>query len=257
MLQSRKYRDGGLLNLKRKMSVIVEAKVVNAAQSIIVVSNFTARRLKQAFGASKKKIFTIPNGVVLPPLDSLKTRPWKKNGDLFLLTIGRMEPRKGIPVLIESFKALSEKYDNLRLILVGRGMNKAIDLQMLEKVRKRIEIYDHLSNSDLRAIYDACDIYVSASLLEGFGLTVLEAMAAGKPVVAAYSGSVPEFVEDGSSGWLVPPNSPSAICEAVSLLIENQRLRQEIGKYNQEYTTCHFTWTTATAKTVEAYRASA
>lgn len=256
-LQSRKYRDGGFFSLKRKMSVIVEAKVVNEAHAIIVVSNFTAKKLKQTFRMFGKKIFIIPNGVVLPPLDSSKTGTWKKNGNLFLLTIGRMEPRKGIPVLIESFKVLSEKYDNVRLILVGRGMNKVADLQMRETVKNRIKTYDHLTNSDLRAIYNVCDIYVSASLLEGFGLTVLEAMAAGKPVVAANSGSIPEFVTDGSSGRLVRPNSPAAICEAVSFLIENERLRQEIGKYNQEYATSHFTWKTATIKTVEAYRASA
>lgn len=241
------------LDINNKISGFIEFLVVRYAPAIIVVSNFTAGNLREVFDVAHKKIFVIPNGVALEPSNFLNFQTTKKAGDIWLLTVGRMEPRKGIPILVKAFENVSKSYDNLSLFLVGKRMNKVFDFQLSDKIRGAIKTFDRLNDLQLSALYGLCDIYVSASLLEGFGLTILEAMASGKPVVAVKCGAIPEFVKHGSNGFLVAPNDPNAIAEALKVLIANQKLRQAMGSHNKNYAEKTFTWEAVAIDTTQVY----
>ena len=238
------------LNLST-FSLAMEPIIVKRATAIITVSNFTRQALNKVYGFSKNKIFVVPNGVIRPLPVTIKTI-YKKNGEIWLLSIGQLEPRKGINVLLNAFTALSIKFPTVHLILVGKGLfNKSHKpmIQIPPKVAQRVHIYDYVDYAQLSELYDACDIYVSASLLEGFGLTVLEAMSIGKPVIATQCGGIPEFVKSGVNGILVSPNDCQALYDAISYMLEQKSGWQGIGTINEEYVRSHFSWVTAAMKT--------
>jgi glycosyltransferase involved in cell wall biosynthesis len=241
-------------NVNRRISKFIESLVVRKAGIVIAVSDYTKNALLRVYGMSHEKIYVIPNGIALDPGEHLKAPSSREPNNIFILSVARMEPRKGIPILLEAFEALCKKYPNVRLTLVGKGTNKISYLQLPMSVKEKIKTYDYLDDKQLRAIYDWCDIYVSASLLEGFGLTILEAMAAGKPVIAARTSAITEFVEDKVNGLLVDPNNWEALYEAIVYLIKNKSLRQNIGKNNTKYVKSHFRWEISAQRTIDVYR---
>jgi glycosyltransferase involved in cell wall biosynthesis len=242
-------------DLENKLSGAIESFVIKQIPVLIVVSSFTERNLSKVFDVSKKKVFVIPNGLALATPDINNFPIKKNNGEIWLLTIGRMEPRKGIPVLVNAFKKLSSEYDNLTLFLIGKGMNKVLDFQVPEKAKFSIKTFDRLNDIQLSSIYNLCDIYISSSLLEGFGLTILEAMASGKPVVAVKCGAIPEFVKEGLNGFLVKPNDPQAIVDALKKLIVNPQLRGAMGSINEIYAKETFNWQNIAKETLIVYSA--
>jgi len=84
--------------------------------------------------------------------------------------------------------------------------------------------------NDVPALLDAADIYVHPSLWEGFGLVLLEAMTAGKPVIASHASAIPEIVTDNETGWLVPPRNSEALADAIARLLKNPAMRLAMGE---------------------------
>ena len=247
---SRFFNEGGLI------PQLIEPVVLKRFDGIIAVSHYTKDALHTAYGISSEKVHVVHNGV--SQLSEHSRQMGKQpnlSNTVVLLSIGRMEAKKGIPVLLKAFDFLSSKYKNLKLILVGGGTNSVYNSHQLSAYAKgKIEAYEWVDDEQLQALYEASDIYASASLLEGFGLTILEAMAAGKPVVATRVGAIPEIVQERVNGLLVEPNNWRDLSQSLEYLIENRDLMQKIGQYNKEYVKLHFNWEKTAQKTEEVYR---
>jgi len=192
------------------------------------------------------KVTIIPNGI--NPDDFLNGKPIKKfkDGKFNLLYVGRFDERKGIFYLLEAFSILKKKIPKkLRLILVGGGPQRwEIMIRLKElKIQKETVLTGEVKEERLPDYYKTADLFVApATHGESFGLVLLEAMAAGCPIVAAANRGYKEVLKEIADYSLVPPRNSEALAEKISPLIKNQKLREklrlwginEIKKYSWE-----------------------
>ena len=158
----------------------------------------------------------------------------QEGGEIILLHVGRFSPSKNHKLLIEAFSYALNQNPNLRLWLVGDGELRPSIEEMVQKLGLGDRIRFLGTRSDIPKLMACCDIFVLSSKWEGFGLVIAEAMAAGKPVVATSVGGVPELVENGLTGLLVPPDDANALAEALLLLAKDPELRQVMGQNGQK-----------------------
>jgi glycosyltransferase involved in cell wall biosynthesis len=147
-----------------------------------------------------------------------------------LTTVARLVALKDIGTLLRAFERCSPGERNLLLLLVGDGECR----QELETLAGELGIAPRVRfmgfRDDIEGILSASDLFVLSSLTEGMPLSVLEAMAAGLPVVATRVGGVPELVTDGETGLLVAPKDPEALAAALLSLIEDRSSRLRMGR---------------------------
>jgi len=148
-------------------------------------------------------------------------------------TVTRLSPEKGIVTLIDAWVEVARSAPESSLSIVGDGVlyeslqQRAADLGLTSSVR-----FLGFQRPPLASVRD-CSIFVLPSLSEGFGIAILEAMRAGKAVIASRVGGIPELVDDGRSGILVPPGEPHALSEAILELLRNQARREELARAGQ------------------------
>jgi glycosyltransferase involved in cell wall biosynthesis len=134
-----------------------------------------------------------------------------------VLSVGRMDPIKDFLTLIRAFKDVVHEVSDASLLIAGDG-----DVHYLEKLQRSAEqlgIRDHVnflgSRRDIQDLLDACDVFTLTSICEGASMTILEAMASARPVVATLTGGNPELVKDGDTGYLVPVGDYRSVSEAI------------------------------------------
>lgn len=153
-----------------------------------------------------------------------------EHSEALILFVGRVVPSKGIHLLIKAFKLLKQSFPDARLMIVGNPYYKDYFKKLKEISDATVVFASYVSDEELPYYYAACDVYATASLWEGFNLPLVEAQACGKPVVAFNIGPHPEVVNDGETGFLVPPKDVNALAEAIIKLIKDDKLRKEMGK---------------------------
>jgi glycosyltransferase involved in cell wall biosynthesis len=192
-------------------------------------------------GLPAEKLVVIPNGVELPaePL----TSPEAVRAELELPlagpvigTVSRLNPVKGVDFLIQALAQV----DGGTLVVIGDGPKRAM-LEILASylgVAGRIHWLGH--RRDVPHLLPALDVFVQPSLHEGLPNAVLEAMAAGLPVVATAVGGTPEVVVDGITGLLVPPSDPDTLAQAITILLRDSGLRHKMARAGRERVAKHF-----------------
>ena len=145
------------------------------------------------------------------------------------MSLGRFVPYKGYPDLLEAAQLVNRTLPDLHWLFVGDGELR----ETLQQRRAQLGLNGHVhfpgwreDTSDLLAL---CDVFVLPSHGEHFGRVLIEAMAMAKAVVATSSGAVPEIVEDGETGVLVPPGKPTALGQAITSLIQDPALADRLG----------------------------
>ena len=207
------------------------------AKKIIAVSENTKKDLVRLYKVPEEKIEVIYEGIKPMrnyELDAnLRTIPNTKYQILnnrFLLFIGRLEERKNIIGIIKAFEILKEKYNiPHKLILAGgQGCNyKNIKSQITSsKYRKDIILPGYVSEKEKQELLQNAEVFLFPTFYEGFGLPILEAQAAGAPVVASNNSSIPEVAGDGAI--LINPKKPEEISEAVWKIINDENLRKNL-----------------------------
>ncbi|MCC6486630.1 MAG: glycosyltransferase [Candidatus Hydrogenedentes bacterium] len=148
-----------------------------------------------------------------------------------LLFIGRLTAAKGIPILLESMDLLHKSHPGVHLVLAGDGpdrdwvVSRAAELGL----RDCVEVTGFLSPDSVKERLLQADVFVMASFAEGVPAVLMEAMASGLPVVATRIAGIPELVEDGVSGFLVPPGDASSLADRMRTLLDNPDLRNRMG----------------------------
>ena len=154
---------------------------------------------------------------------------------------GRLHSKNGLEYLIPAATIVRDKHPEASFRFIGVGPEE----QKLKEQAKQMgaqECIDFLGyRADIPAQLAEMDIYVQPSLFEGLPNSVLEAMAMGLPVVATHVGGTPELVQEGITGFLVPPKEPEAIAEKLMILLENQELRREMGRAGRKHIERYFT----------------
>lgn len=192
------------------------------------------------FGLSGDKCEVIYNGISLSDFSSkeidkrncLEVRErlgWNDLSFYLIGTIGRLDNRdKGFNYLIRAI-SLIEKEINCRLLIIGSGP----DRKSLDDLISELELTDRvkiIQEGDPSKVISSLDLFVLPSNSEGFGIVLLEAMAAGKPVVATRVGGIPEVVVEGETGLLVPARDPKALAEAIFYIKTHPMEAQEMGR---------------------------
>lgn len=149
-------------------------------------------------------------------------------------TVGWLLPIKGPMYLLKAMEGLWQNYPDTELVYVGKG-----DLEKeLRQEALRLGVSDRVAfpgwRDDIPEIMQCLDVFVLPSLNEGMGRVLVEAMAAGKPVVASGVGGILDLVKDGLNGFLVEPGNPGALCDAIRKLLSDKRLRDEMGRQGRD-----------------------
>jgi glycosyltransferase involved in cell wall biosynthesis len=148
--------------------------------------------------------------------------------------VGWLIPIKGVTYLLSAMSKVLEKHPKSMLVLVGKGDDKGEEEIKLKEQAERAGLADKVRflgwRSDVDEIMGCFDIFVLPSLNEGMGRVLVEAMAAGLPIVASRVGGIPDLVKNGQNGLLVPPKDASALENAISALLEDQEKRKRMGE---------------------------
>jgi phosphatidylinositol alpha-mannosyltransferase len=175
----------------------------------------------------------IPNGVDVERFAD-GVRPIEEFGDgkVNILFVGRLEKRKGVNYLLEAYRRIKRDMPNSRLIVVGPGTRWSKKFEQMVKVDGLDDVIftGLVPYSELPRYYRTADIFCSPAIgKESFGIVLLEAMAAGKPVVASNVEGYASLVTDSAQGLLVPPKNEEKLANALVSLMTDERLRREMG----------------------------
>lgn len=235
--------------MRRRIRAIMEHyKKVDA---IISVSNYIQGELAEA-GVPRDKITTIYN---LPP-NWKPIEISKTSSGIVLLALGRICKYKGFEVLAKAVSLAVKKYKNIRVIVAGEGPYSS----GLRRLVGRLNLTDCMRlvglvpYEEIRELYFSSDIVLLLSIHpEPFSRVLLEAMAAGKPVIATNTGGTPEGVKHGVNGLLVPPNDPEKTAEAIIKLAESEELRNCMGRAGRRILEEKFDLENLIGKTIKLY----
>jgi glycosyltransferase involved in cell wall biosynthesis len=192
----------------------------------------------------------IPNGVEVPP----RRRPVPAARPVTLLSIGRLRPPKDFVTLVRALARLDR--GTVRLRIAGDGPDRAALADEVRRLGLDGDVELLGTRTDVGELLAAADVFVLASDSEGLPMSVLEAMAAGLPVVASAVGGVPELVRDGDTGALVPPRDPAALAAALARLAAEPELRERLGEAGRRRIEDEFSLSDCRRAHLEVYRAA-
>lgn len=217
----------------KKVLNVLERRLAPDTDRVIAVSDSLRREICQLYGIEGSRAVTIRNGIQGPPP---LTRQFARavlgcEGEerMIIACIARMVPEKGIDVLLEAFTLLLSRGIDAELVLIGDGPMLSDYQNLAGKVGlARVRFLGEVANA--AQLLPGIDIAVIPSRQEGLGLVAIEAMLAGRPVVASEVGGLPEVIVHGETGLLVPPEDPLLLASSLSYLIERHDVRERMGR---------------------------
>ncbi|MBM4049072.1 MAG: glycosyltransferase family 4 protein [Planctomycetes bacterium] len=193
----------------------------------VAVSEAVRRLWCESDGIPIERVRVIPNGVpdtgARPHFGLLRGEHW------LIGFVGRLSTEKGVDVLIEAFALVRQHLPQARLILAGDGPERAALCKRASDMNLRDSVDFLGERDDVPAILAGLSVFVLPSRSEGLPMALLEAMAAGLPIVATAVGGVPEAIRDNDNGLLVCPNAPREMAAAIVGLAQDEALRERIG----------------------------
>jgi len=260
--------DELLFNRFDRWLLDVQLAGLRRTEILVAVSEFTKGSLMECLGIPEDRVHVIYEGV-----DRERFRPVADSQPLLaerygvhplidtfdLLYVGNEQPRKNLGVLLKALARLKAQGCPARLIKVGAAGGERWRQRFLEQIRALqvdgdVVIIDSVSETDLALFYCAADLYVTPSLLEGFGLPVLEAMACGTPVVCSNAGALPEVV--GDAGRMVDPRDPDLLTSTIASVLDDSVLRRRMSERGMARA-ARFTWQKTAEHMIQVYRSLA
>lgn len=207
-------------------------KLLRRAIAVVVQSSDTLENMRRFYTPEIKGV-RIPLGIRMPIISTASRGQYGFGEDeVLMVTVGRLIPRKALNQLISMMEGLRE--ERVRLLIVGSGPQEKLLKQESSKkqLENKIVFMGYVEESEKFRILRMCDLYVSTSQHEGFGLVFLEAMASGLPIICYDSGGQTDFLRDQETGYLAPLNDLELFTKRCQFLIRNPELRKAIGEKN-------------------------
>ncbi len=231
------------------------AGIQSHARAVIAVSDFTRRDLEETFPALQDRV-TVIHEAASRIFTSSAAQPNTKKfglGDDYVLFVGSLKAHKNLPVLLDAFESLrKEGNTSVKLAIVGRkDVKETALLDRLERSNAYVCYLGEQTDEDLADLYRGARALVIPSLWEGFGLTVLEAMACGTPVISSDRASLPEVV--GDAGLLFDPTQTEALKEHLCNVLKSDPLRETLSRKGLERAK-QFSWDIAARETLDCYK---
>jgi phosphatidyl-myo-inositol alpha-mannosyltransferase len=239
-----------------RLARAVGRRVLDRAAVAVAVSPAAGAYHGTALGVPPDRFRIVPNGVEVARFQTAS--PLERVLDpsrQTLLFVGRLEPRKGLEPLVRAFLRLRADRPRLRLVVVGEGPEgERCRALVPAELRADVAFLGRVSDAELPGCYRAADLYVSPALGgESFGIVLLEAMAAGRAVVASDLPGYRSVVRDGETGVLVPAGDPSALAAAIGVLLDDPVRRTGLATAGQRVAS-GYDWAVVTATLRALYR---
>ena len=232
--------------LKRLNSHLLRAAADGAA-AVVTFSRFSKGLVLAGLGrAAESRVHVVAPGID-PSWLEVKRHASASRDMVFW---GRMEDEKGIPELLEAFKTVAGKHPDVRLHLIGEGNRANAYRQMAETawIADKIAFHGWMDMPGIQRLAARCGIGIFPSRIESFGLAVAEALAAGLPTVCTDAGALPEIVEDGVTGSVVPTGDAGKLAEAVLGILDDEPKYRQMAERGRDTVRLRFSWDTAAEK---------
>ena len=253
-------------SLRMKMSNVfmrrlakTEKEAAKTANLIVTVSQYSAQKLTQLYDVDEAKIRVVPNGV-----DTQRFKPVEDceevkdvvggNSEQVVLFVGNLIPRKGLHFLVEAAKQVVKESRETKFVVVGEGplKNHLTEYSKEQGVGDSFVFLGGVPEEMLHRLYNCADVFASPSVQEGQGITLLEAQATAKPVVAFNVTAIKEVVKNKETGLLVQPDSRE-LADALLKLLCDKPLREKMGRSGREFVTKTFSWDICAQKMGNVY----
>ncbi|KPK47497.1 MAG: hypothetical protein AMJ77_02990 [Dehalococcoidia bacterium SM23_28_2] len=233
--------------------ILMQEFVARRLDRIITVSEASARMVESAFVLPRQQIEVIHNGIDTDTFRPMRVAKQANN----IICVSNSEDRsKGALYLLQALRYLRDSTD-YRLTFVDRPEHElklAPRLVRRYGLSSRVRFTGRVTTPQLVRHYCRAQMSVCPSLYEGFGLPAAEAMACGLPVVATTGGALPEVVQDGVTGILVPPADARSLAEATDKLMRDADMRRRMGQAGRQRILDKFNWQKAALQTEAVYR---
>jgi glycosyltransferase involved in cell wall biosynthesis len=236
----------------------IEEKLMHDADRIIAECPQDQRDMEQHYGAPSERISVVPCGFdpeeFWPVTLDARQQLGVGQDEFIVLQLGRMVPRKGVDNVVRAVAILQHQYQvPVRLLVVGGNaeqpdpvatpeLGRLMALASELGVEQAVTFTGQRQRGQLRYYYSAANAFVTTPWYEPFGITPVEAMACGTPVVGTAVGGIKTTVLDGETGYLVPPNDPNTLAEKLAWLYRNPHIAQRMGWAGMRRAYQHFTW---------------
>jgi O-antigen biosynthesis alpha-1,2-mannosyltransferase len=214
------------------------------SERIVAVSGFTAQQVIELLGVEPARVRVVHHGVRVP-------RESRTPREKIILHVGAIQRRKNVARLIEAFERVDPEWQLVLAGSAGYGAAEILAGIANARSRERIRVLGYVPAAELAAWYARAMIFAFPSLAEGFGMPVLEAMAAGVPVIASNHSAIPEVA--GNAAWLVNPEDTEELGGALADLARDPERRAELARRGIERAS-QFTWEDAVRKTWDVYQ---
>jgi D-inositol-3-phosphate glycosyltransferase len=243
-----------------------ERRLVHALDRIVAATEHERQLLRQIFRVAPQKVSVIPLGVDLERFQPATAAERASARALLgipatervILAIGRIEPLKGLDILIRSLAQMSDCRD-IGVYIIGGDERATPEIDRLLAIARQEGVADavHFLGSRpheaLPDYYHAADVVAVPSFYESFGLVAVEAMAAGVPVVASRVGGLASTVADGRTGYLISWRCPEPFAEKIELLLANEELRSALGRSARERMAESYAWAEVAQRVAALY----
>ena len=229
------------------------------ADQMVAVSEAVRDELEQLEGRPARPIVVIGNGVdieryAVGDRDAARRRLGLPLNRPLVGVVGRLAPEKGVATLLDSVAALRAHDCPVGLVIAGDGPQREALQQRAQALSLNGDAQFLGRCTDLPAVYTALDVFALPSLQEGSPNALLEAMACGRAPIASRVGGIPEIIEHGRSGWLVPPEAPGALAQALARLLTDPDYRLAMGREARRRVVTRFSIDSMVAAHARLYR---
>jgi len=247
----------------------IEEELMHDADRIIAECPQDRRDMERYYNAPRERIAVVPCGFdpeeFSPVHVSARQQLGLAQDEFVILHLGRMVPRKGVDNVIRAAAILQHQYQiRTRLLVVGGNaeqpdpvatpeLGRLMALATSLGVEEAVTFTGQRQRDMLRYYYSAADVFVSTPWYEPFGITLLEAMACGTPVIGSSVGGIKTTVVNGETGYLVPPNDPDALAERLACLHADPHLAQRMGWSGMRRAYQNFTWRSVATSIASIY----
>lgn len=214
---------------------------LRAADIVCATSEYLARKASDLCHEVSSRITVVPFGI-----DTERFKPRRVQGTaestIVIGTARTLHTIYGLDVLLRSFRKALDKLPNLRLSIAGEGheLRKLQHLAKFLNLGESVCFLGQIPHSDMPAFLNTLDLFVIPSREEAFGVAALEAMSCGVPVIASNVGGLPEILDGGKCGTLVPPDDPSALAHAMIQMLTDSNLRAGLAASGRRRVVEHF-----------------
>jgi len=244
------WGQGTDIYLPERFTQMTSRLILQNADATLALTEGMKRKMQEI---CEREVSVVPNGINLERFSS-SSEDKKGSSAKTIIFVGRLHPVKGIQYLIEAMAIVHQEMPDVKLVIVGDGVERSRLEELAERLNLDgcIQFAGQISQERIPRVMHQADVFALSSLTEGLPVVLLEAMAAGLPIVATNVGGIPDIVEEGVNGYLVNAKNPDEISNRLLILLQGDEMREEISANNREKARL-YTWDKIAIKVEEEY----